>query len=204
MEPLHRPTSRPAAPDNEALNAPLFSSIIQQIDPEQRCVILDLGAARTETCALFGQFRCRLDIADLGDNLSFMNGEPEPELLWKKADFVLPKRSDEPADLILCWDLLNYLDRPGLTAIMGRVAERGRSGTLAHALIIYSASKMTEAPGCFVPVDAQRLIKVNTGAETRTAPRYSPEDLAQCMPAFTVERGRLLRNGMQEFLFRVR
>ncbi|HEU4619281.1 MAG TPA: hypothetical protein VFV10_14675 [Gammaproteobacteria bacterium] len=204
IEPLQRPKTQPTAASNEALNAPLFSSIIQQIDPEQRCVILDLGPARTETCALFGQFRCRLEIADLGDSLTFLNGEPEPEILWKKADFVLPKKRREPADLILCWDLLNYLDRPALAAIMGRVAERGRTGTLAHALIVYSSKKMTPSPGCFVPVDAQRLMKANPDPETRDAPRYSPEDLAKFMPAYTVERGRLLRNGMQEFLFRVR
>ena len=37
----------------------------------------------------------------------------------------------------------------------------------------------------------------------RPAPRYSPEDLARCMPRYSVERGRLLRNGMQEFLFKL-
>jgi hypothetical protein len=37
----------------------------------------------------------------------------------------------------------------------------------------------------------------------RPAPRYTPEDLARCMPRYSVERGRLLRNGMQEFLFRL-
>jgi len=38
----------------------------------------------------------------------------------------------------------------------------------------------------------------------RIAPRYSPEDLGQWMPAFSVERARLLANGMQEYLFRLR
>ena len=37
----------------------------------------------------------------------------------------------------------------------------------------------------------------------RMAPRYTPEDLAHCLPRYRVERARLLRNGMQEFLFRL-
>jgi hypothetical protein len=46
---------------------------------------------------------------------------------------------------------------------------------------------------------------MNVGAPqpTRNAPRYTPEDLSQCMPRYSVERARLLRNGMQEYLFRL-
>lgn len=209
MDPLYRSRgreparSREPAPESEPLNAPLFASLVERLDEERRCVILDLGPARTETCALFGRFRCRLDIADLAQNVEELNNEPEPELLPAKAESVLPRRRDEAADLILCWDLLNYLSRPALAAVMAQVAERGRPGTLVHALIVYSSKKMTREPGCFVPLDSQRLAKLNTLPEERDAPRYSPEDLAHCLPAYTVERGRLLRNGMQEFLFRL-
>jgi hypothetical protein len=204
MEPLHRPRSQDPTPGPEALNAPLFASLVERLDPEQRCVVLDLGPARTETCAVFSGFRCRLEIADIGDSLDLLNNEPEFELLREKIESVLPRPREEPADLVLCWDLLNYLNRPALAAVMASVADRARPGALAHALIVYSSQKMTRKPGCFVPLDAQRLIKVNALPEELDAPRYSPEDLAQCMPAYSVERGRLLRNGMQEFLFRLR
>ena len=62
---------------------------------------------------------------------------------------------------------------------------------------------MPERPGSFVPLDDQRLVEQGAAGPERPAPRYSPEDLARCMPRYTVERGRLLRNGMQEFLFRL-
>ncbi|HEX5421189.1 MAG TPA: hypothetical protein VFY39_14435 [Gammaproteobacteria bacterium] len=203
MDPLHRARNHGPSPAQEALNAPLFASLVQQLDEEQRCVVLDLGAARTETVALFGRFRCRLDIADLAQNVDELNNEPEPGLLPQRAESVLPRRREEATDLVLCWDLLNYLQRPALRAVMSKVAERCRPGALVHALIIYSSSKMTREPGGFVPIDEQRLLKLNKRPEEREAPRYSPEDLARCLPGYTVERGRLLRNGMQEFLFRL-
>ncbi|MBN1239370.1 MAG: hypothetical protein JXB36_12780 [Gammaproteobacteria bacterium] len=188
----------------EALNAPLFASLIERLHGGDRCVVLDLGAARTETLALFGQFRSRMDIADLGDGIErFQDPEMGPEQLRQQADRLLPARGSEPANVVLCWDLLNYLPRPALAAVMSAVADRARPGALVHALIVYSSKTMSARPGCFVPVDEQRLIDVAPPGAQRDAPRYSPEDLALCMPGYTVERGRLLRNGMQEFLFRL-
>jgi hypothetical protein len=187
----------------EALNAPLFASLVERLHSGERCVVLDLGAARTETIAVFGQFRSRLDIADLADGLEDLNAETDPDLLREKIESILPVQRAEPADVVLCWDLLNYLKRPVLSAVMSAVADRARPGAFAHALIVYSSKTMSVKPGGFVPLDEQRLINVAPGQGQREAPRYSPEDLALCMPGYTVERARLLRNGMQEFLFRL-
>ena len=44
----------------------------------------------------------------------------------------------------------------------------------------------------FVPVDDQRILqRLGPGRRERPAPRYTPEDLARCMPRYSVERGRL-------------
>lgn len=195
----------PAKPSGaEPLNAPLFASLIERLQAiEERCVVLDLGPARTETLALFGQLRARLDIVDLAEGLDQFEGVEEPELLRERAERLLPPRHGDGAHVVLCWDLLNYLKRPALSAVMTAVAERARRGAFAHALIAYSSSKMSAKPGIFVPVDGQRLMNVAPPQPERESPRYSPEDLANCMHGYTVERARLLRNGMQEFLFRL-
>jgi hypothetical protein len=83
------------------------------------------------------------------------------------------------------------------------IANRGRPGTLVHALVYYSARRMPARPSSFLPVDEQHIEIVAPGDAQRDAPRYSPEDLATCMPRYAVDRARLLRNGMQEFLFRL-
>jgi hypothetical protein len=187
----------------EALNAPLFHYVIERMHAGDRWVVLDLGAARTETIAVLSQFRCRLDIADLADGLEALSAETDPRRLRELVETLLPPKRKEPTDVVFCWDLVNYLTRPALAAVMEGIAARGRPGTLAHCLVVYSAAKMPVRPGIFVPVDEQRLLNVGPAQAERPAPRYSPEDLAQSMPRYTVERGRLLRNGMQEFLFRL-
>lgn len=164
--------------------------------------MLDLGPARTETLALFSRFRARLDIVDLGESLEQLDVE-EPDLLRERVERLLPPRGEEAAHVILCWDLLNYLTRPALRAFMTAAADRARRGAYVHALIAYSSSRMPVKPACFVPVDEQRLVAVAPPQAERDAPRYSPEDLGHCMPGYMVERARLLRNGMQEYLFRL-
>jgi hypothetical protein len=187
----------------EALNAPLFHSLVDRLADGGRFVVLDLGAARTETVRLFGQYRCRLDIAELADAVDMLNAEESPRRLRELAEAALPGRRRESTDLILCWDLINYLKRPALTAVMEAIAIRSRPGSLAHALVYYSARRMPQRPSCFVPLDEQRIANVGAVQPERDAPRYSPEDLAICMPRYAVDRARLLKNGMQEFLFRL-
>lgn len=187
----------------EALNAPLFHSLIQRLEGGGRWIVLDLGSARSDTIRTFGRFRCRLDICDLADGLATLRDEADPRVLRQSVEALLPRRGAEGTDIVLCWDLINYLSAPALTAVMEAIAVRCKSGALAHGLVYYSMRTMPQQPGCFVPLDDLRLINKASRGPERPAPRYSPEDLARCMPRYTVERGRLLRNGMQEFLFRL-
>jgi predicted TPR repeat methyltransferase len=186
----------------EPLNAPLFRSLVERLEEGERAVILDLGPAQPATVSLFSNFRCRLEIADIAEGLSSLDEEDEtPEALRNKAESLLPERRDEPTDLVLCWDLLNYLNPPALKALMTCVAERGRPGMKAHALIAYSASRMPATPNRYAPTKDYRLKVLPTTSREIDSPRYTPETLGQRLPHYRRERAMLLRNGMQEYLF---
>jgi hypothetical protein len=176
---------------------------MQRLGSGGRFVVLDLGSLQSATIRALGRFRCRLEIVDLGESLDSLNGEIDPRRIRQRADALLPARGTEPTDIVLCWDLINYLNQPALTAVMECIALRCKRGALAHGLVYYSAKAMPERPSVFVPIDDQRVRQITVPGRERPAPRYSPEDLARCMPRYSVERGRLLRNGMQEFLFRL-
>jgi hypothetical protein len=156
------------------LNAPLFYSLVERLRSAGRCVVLDMGPARTETIGLLSQFPCRLDIIDLADGVEALNIEGTPKELRERVEAALPARRREPADVVLCWDLLNYLNRPTLSMVMECIAARGRRGMLAHALVAYSARKMPMRPACFVPVDEQHLTSLAPPQAERDAPRYTP------------------------------
>jgi len=194
--------AKPSSPP-EGLHAPLFHSLIQRLQSGGRWVVLDLGAVHSATIRELSKFRCRLEFVELADGLDSLNGEIDPRRIRQCADALLPARRTETTDIVLCWDLINYLNQPALTAVMECIALRCKRGALAHGLVYYSAKSMPQRPSTFIPVDDHHIIQhLNPGIE-RPAPRYSPEDLARCMPRYSVERGRLLRNGMQEFLFKL-
>lgn len=181
----------------------MFSSLIKRLQTGGRWVVLDLGTVHSATIRELGKFRCRLEFVELADGLDSLNGEIDPRRIRQTADALLPPRRTEQTDIVLCWDLINYLNQPALTAVMECIALRCKRGALAHGLVYYSAKSMPQRPSTFIPVDDQHILQqLNPGIE-RPAPRYSPEDLARCMPRYSVERGRLLRNGMQEFLFKL-
>lgn len=187
----------------ESLNAPLLHSLIQRLSSGGRWVVLDLGAAHSATIRAFGRCRCRIEIVELVDGLADLNGEVDARRIRQRAEALLPPRRGEPVDMVLCWDLINYLNQPALTAVMDCIALRCKRGALAHGLVYYSAKAMPERPSTFLLVDDQHIVQRVSPGRDRPAPRYSPEDLARCMPRYNVERGRLLRNGMQEFLFKL-
>ncbi|MEX2516252.1 MAG: hypothetical protein WD572_04950 [Gammaproteobacteria bacterium] len=193
------------------LRAPLFAALVEHLRQDQRWVILDLGPAQSASIRFFNRFRCRLDIADLPADLTTLNGTADKHSLRQQCEAILPPAQNNATDVVLCWSLLNYLERPALTAMMATIAARARPGTLVHALIVYSASHMPVQPNRYHPIvvpaangdDSIALASTTVTVANRDAPRYTPDDLARCMPRYQVERGMLLNNGMQEFLFRL-
>ena len=191
----------PTAP----FRVPLFEQLISGLGTDKRHVVLDLGGASTAMLSLLGQSRCCVEIVDLahfGGVERLNSAEPGPELAIV-AESLLPNRqSTDAIDIVLCWDLPNYLSLKALSALMQAIGQRAGPGAVAHALIAYSDREMKDRPARFVPAPDGSLIDRDGAGHSIPAPRYSPEDLTNHMGGFVIDRARLLSNGMQEFLFR--
>ena len=199
-EPRGAATARARFEQPKTVTAGLFRSLIEGLSADRRWVILDLGRVHQQTLTLLEGKRCLLDVVDLATELEFLD---DSRATRRRIAEELPlARTTEPADVVFCWDVLNYLDTESLRTLMARVAARCRAGALVHALVVYSERVMHDRPGQLLPVNAGTFIDVAAEKPTRPAPRYSTEALAEAMPDFTVERVRLLGNGMQEYLFK--
>ena len=203
---MGRATARAPMEKPSALRAPLFRQLIDQLDDDARHVALDLGSVATEMLDLLGRFRCRVEIAGLADDggLARLDAAEDHEQRIAIAESLLPRpRPDDPADLVFCWDLLNYLKPEAIAVLMSAVAARMQPGACAHALIVYSEKTMPERPGRWVPTADGLLTDRAPSPATLVAPRYSPEFLGRTMRGFTIVHARLLANGMQEFVLRL-
>jgi hypothetical protein len=163
--------------------------------------ILDLGPAIGSNVTFFSRLPCNLFIADLHEAL--FPGSAEG--VMHRRDFFdglltaeLPEESD--FDLILAWDLLNYLDPEELGALSSHLAAVCSPGAVLFAMIT-TRKVMPNKPPHFRILDPSRLsYEIESGVK-REAPRYKEPELERAMPEFVVQSTFLLRNGMQEYLF---
>lgn len=188
-------------PEHLELRAPLFEAALGRLDDGHRHVVVDLGTARSGTISRFSGMRCRLDIANLPAVLESAGPEDNAASIGKKLAAALPPPKGERADLILCWNLLNYLEPDAIGTLMSALARRSQPGTQVHALIEYSAKTMPAVPPSYTPAGSDRLVAVAPTEQTIAAPRYAARDLERVMSGFRHERTMLLGNGMQEYLF---
>jgi hypothetical protein len=189
-------------PERLELRVPLFETAIRALDDEQRHVVLDLGVARSGTVSLCNGRRCRLDVMALEAGAESGLDQLEAEEFSALVKSALPPAAGESVDLVLCWNLLNYLSTEQIATILAELAPRCRPGCRVHALIEYSARSMPATPLCLTPAGPGMLEAVLVDGQQVPAPRYSARDLEQCMPGFAHERTMLLGGGMQEYLFR--
>lgn len=188
------------------MRAPLFQKLVTGLVDDRRHVILDLGTASTDMLALLGRARCRVEIADFahfGGIDMLNNAEPGSALIDAANAGISDQPEGDLIDLILCWDLPNYLTLDALSALMNAIGRRARPGAIAHALIYYANREMRDRPARFIPTADCALIDYETRGTNIEAPRYSPEDLQTSMRPFVIDCARLLRNGMQEYQFRL-
>lgn len=190
----------------EPIRAPLFSMAVEAFEDGRRHVVLDLGRARAGTVDLFGRYRCRLDVIDLPAQLQRLpdiHADDGPRAVEHWLDALLPPAGGETVDLVLCWNLLNYLPAAVIEALGKRLAERASAGARLHALIEYQATRMPAVPLSFAPHGLELFADPPAGDPSEVpAPRYSPKELEKRLPGFASERTMLLGNGMQEFLYR--
>jgi hypothetical protein len=185
------------------LRVPLFQSIFEQFREDRRYVVLDLGPARSGLIDLLSDFRCRLDIVGLPEILAQLQSMEDPEWIEQAIRRLLPPARGEPVDVVLGWNLLNYLD-PERIGILGRIlSERLAPRACLHALIEYSSPRMPLGPGSVSPLNSGNLaLEPDESAGQVKAPRYVKGVLENALSGMVADRTMLLGNGMQEYLFR--
>lgn len=148
-----------------------------------------------------GRFAPKIHIADLYNTLKNLQSRRSPDRsrFERILEKDLPKPGGRPIDLILAWDLLNYLERAQLTQLGQYLGRLCRRESLLFALIA-NQKQISSTPTRFLIIDADTLRYETSSKGIRTAPQYKEPDLDRLMPAFEVETSFLLRNGMQEYV----
>lgn len=163
--------------------------------------VLDLGAANPSNVEFFAERRAQLTVADFHRSLlPLSSNAPSKSELFRK---LLPYDASTRFDLILAWDLFNYLGPEEIGLLIDSLARFFRPGTLMHAFIV-SARDMPPAPSVYRILGEAELVRERRPGRDRPAPRYLEPTLLKLMPGTRVESRYQLRNGMLEYVFSCR
>jgi hypothetical protein len=198
LRPLHHRQS-----DKAEFTSLALKSLIEYLEDEHHYGVLDLGPAVGANVDFFSKFSCQLYVADVLRTLESKHLDPTQEDVDWDGLFqtLLPYEDDSRFDLILAWDILNYLTKPQIEALMRRISRFCSSNSILFAMII-TRREMPARPQTFQIVSSERLLyKTSGGSSIKPCPAYREPDLLRLMPPFKIKNTYLLRNGIQEYLF---
>ena len=177
-------------------------ALFQRLQDDVRYEILELGSVRQGNIEFWIQFSNFIHVADLRSILPLPPLPPPPKDEPPERDWhqLLRLPEERRFDIILAWDLPNYLDLSDLSSLIAYLSRFCRPGTILF-MLIFDNQKMREDIAAYRIVDESHLGYEIGGAKMRECPRHHAHTLTQMMRSFRSADSFRLRNGVIEYLF---
>lgn len=199
-------TDAPPGPREEVHSSPALEALVERLQRSAPPSILDLGPALGTNVEFFSRYAARLSIADFLGSLATDEGlairfheQPAtvvPEILPAAPN---PSEASDLHDVVLAWDVFNYLTREQMDVLGEHLARLTRPG--AHLLtLVATAPEIPAEPVLYKIEDGGHLRYGVRSPRPRKSPRWAPAELGRSLASFTVDRSYLLRHGVQEYL----
>ena len=182
--------------------SPILKLLSKMLIEDRKFEILDIGPALKENVNFFSQFRCKLHIDDFYSSFRDFDffapaDECSPEHLFS---YLLPFDSSVRFDMILLWDILNYMKPEEIGHLFGYLRRFSRPGTVVFAMI-NTRREIPEVPTSFRIEDNERIHYDFNSSIMKSCPRYEVPTLEKQLGDYNITNSYLLRNGFKEYLF---
>jgi hypothetical protein len=179
-----------------------LQALLDRVQHDQSYSILDLGPALEANVRFWSEFSCLLYIYDFYRSFREMKAAVGAAEDFEKSVFsgLLAFSADTVFDIILAWDLFNYLDLRELEVIVQMLSRWCRRGTRLFALVSHRP-KISVSPMMFRILNREQLAYEIPDRLSRPCPRHSPRDIARMMGRFIISRSFQSRHGIQEYVF---
>jgi hypothetical protein len=112
---------------------------------------------------------------------------------------ALALSAEQHFDLVLVWDLPNYLGRQRWPAVAHLLVEKLAPGGMLH-LLARGGKAMPAVPGHFRITAAEAVREETRTPDTLEPPRFSHGEIERLNPGLAAARSFLDKHGVQEFL----
>lgn len=192
------PTDGPVYP-TKAL-AKFLASLSNKPQP----VILDLGPVVGQNVTFFGeQLGCKIFVENLYKDIERHIREQKLEELPAFVEKRFPQE-DSSVDGVLCWDVLDYLERPAAQAVARQLARivRPDGALLAQFIATQPATPQKPEYTRYVVIDQATLqYRPYPAARGKQRPLLN-RDIEKMFEPLRVTEQFLLKNNLREVLFR--
>lgn len=186
-----------------------FDAAIECLLGRERRRVLDFGAAAGENVTFFSEVGCKLEILDLYPQLverpDRLARTHEPFAIGHLIRSILEARpghakgSPESFDLLLAWDLFDFLSPEQIRGLGEGIEPYVRNGTRLMAQVSYLGT--VPAVPRTIKIKDRGTLWVSSRNGQRPSPRYAEPQLLKVLPGWEVERCFLQRDGFREYLF---
>jgi hypothetical protein len=193
--------SNGASANDLAFGTKALQKFLSSLTSRESPVLLDLGPVVGSNLSFFGeQLGCKIRVedifADIDRHVSEGRIEALPDFLAKRLS-----QADGVVDGILCWDVIDYLDRPSAQALakeLTRVLRPDGALLAFFGTVPPVDSRYTK----FVIVDEMTLrYRPYAAARGRQAVLVN-RDIIRLFPGMRVSDSFLLQNNVREIVFR--
>lgn len=184
----------PGTPASVSLEraAPGLAAFFDGVKEDESHAVLDFGGAAEGTFRLYSRFARHIRFVDL------LTDSPHGEG-WDSALEALPQSPEHPYDLVLAWNLLDWLTPGERTLLMKRLTKLTAPGTRLYVVVDQSGSKTTH-PLRFSIIDVDRVRQEPAGPLRPSQPQLLPAQVERLLEPFRVVHAYTLRRGFREYV----
>ncbi len=172
--------------------APGLAAFFDGVPEDGAHAVLDFGAAAEGTFRLYSRFARHIRFVDL------LTDSPQGEA-WDSALEALPQSPENPYDLVLAWNLLDWLSPAERILLVKRLTKLTAPGTRLYVVVDQSGSTTTH-PLRFSIVDFGRVRQEPAGPLRPTQPQLLPAQVERLLEPFRVVHAYTLRHGLREYV----
>ena len=189
------------------MNSPLLFGLFNQFNEESYYEILDITPANRLFMQYIEHLHCKVYLPGCDEQLMNINMEKlDTENKIYRAlsnNLMLYKKHKAKLNLILLWDLPNYLEPKLLSALIQFLLIHCRDDVMLHCYI-HTRENMPMLPAQYRFSEDQKVRVDQRAEQTCQSPMFYQESLQKLVLPFLVEKGMLLSNGLQEYILRRR
>jgi hypothetical protein len=170
-----------------------LESIAELLNNTPGAQILDLGSMCNANLQFFTQFKCKYYAGNMLDSVSPTKNFDAESLQY----FLDNLPHDHQYELVLGWDLFNYLSDTDLSLLLDFLNKRCHHNALIH-FFLRNQANMPKIPCQFAINSSTSFQITQRSSESISCPRPSLSKIKQHLTDFNSVRSSLLNNGLQE------